>query len=407
MARALGDVGADPTPVGPPRSAPESRVRIDVTLVVDVLGRLAGAATSADVAAAGLPLLLEVAGVRGAAVVVRDGVRVVVLGSAGYDCGPMSPGGVFPLDAGLPMTEAVRTRRLVVQGSGPSWVAAPFGRGMSGALLLSLDVAPPEDPEQRFRLTRIARAIGDGLRRARDQERALGELAAVSGGLALPVAAPPGWEVAVRAVPQDGVAGGDVVLALDDDRGGTWLLAADVCGMGLAAAVVARSVHGVLSALTPFAADPGELLARADRALRTAVEPGRFVTAIAVRVTADRIEVAGAGHPPPLLLSAPSSLAVLDVDPGPPLALEVDAPAAWPVCCSAWSGDDLLLLHTDGLTDRRGPDGTLSVPPVDLVRGLPAGRPDQVADAVLAAAERVGPAADDVTLLVARRAAPV
>ena len=128
--------------------------RLDDALVLDVLSRLAGAGSAADVAAAVLAPLVELDGVRAACVVVRDGEDAVVVGSAGYDCDSMAPGARLPLGAGLPVTEAVRTGRTVVQGTGPSWAAVPSGRVRRGALLLSLTDPPPGDEPLR-RLERI------------------------------------------------------------------------------------------------------------------------------------------------------------------------------------------------------------------------------------------------------------
>lgn len=86
-------------------------VVLPVRVLVEALTQLAGAGDRLDVAEAALPLLLGLPGVRAAVVVERSGPDVVVQGSAGYDCGDMGPGARLPLDAGLPVTEAVRTDR--------------------------------------------------------------------------------------------------------------------------------------------------------------------------------------------------------------------------------------------------------------------------------------------------------
>ena len=187
----MGAVTAGDVPVSErlPAARVPSAARLDPALVVDVLARLAGADSTADIAAASLPPLLDLPGVRAACLVVRDGDDAVVVGSAGYDCGTMAPGARLPLDAGLPVTEAVRTGRRVVQGGGPSWIAVPYGRARRGALLLSLTVAPPADEESLRRLERVGRAVGDALHRAAEQERTFAELALVTSGLASPVVA--------------------------------------------------------------------------------------------------------------------------------------------------------------------------------------------------------------------------
>lgn len=387
---------AGTAPAGPRPRTP-SPAALDDALLVDVLSRLAAAGGRASVADAVLPALLEVPGVRAAALVLRDRDRVVIAGSAGYGCGPMSPGEALPLDAGLPVTEAVRTGRTVVQGTGPSWVAVPFG-GRAGALLLSMTTTPVQSTAELARLRRLARALGDALGRTGEQEQALAQLAVVTSRLGpLPL----GEGVTVRSLPYVGAVGGDVALCLPDGRGGRWLVVADVCGAGLPAAVLGRSVSATFTALAPYVDGPAALLAAADRALRSAVGPGLFVTALAVHEAEGVLHVATAGHPPPLLLTANEAVAV-ELDPGPPLALESDEQAARSEVAVLLPPDVVLLLHTDGLLDRRGPDGTRSADALALVAGRCIDDLELRADAVLAAADRHGAVADDVTLLLAR-----
>lgn len=406
MASSERDVAAVPAPGL--SAAAGVRAAFDAALVLEVLEQLVGAHGEQDVAAAALPPLLRVPGVRAAAVVVRERASAVVVGSAGYDCGSMAPGAALPLDAGLPVTEALRRRTVVVQGTGPSWVAVPFSgtRTRTGALLVSLDAPPPRSPAELWRLERIARAVGQGLRRAAADEQASAELALLRAGTTHLIASVPGWDVAVRCLPWDSGVSGDVVVCAPDGRGGHWWMVADVCGSGLAAAVVARTVHATLAALAEHADGPAALLAAAERALRPALPPDSFVTALVVRTVDGRLDVATAGHPPPVLLTAGGARTV-PVEPRPPLGVEaVDVPT----CRQASFGldaDAVLVLHTDGLLDRRGDDGPCDADLPTLLRGLPADDVQSLADAVLAAAGAVGVAGDDVSLLVARpRRAP-
>jgi hypothetical protein len=383
-----------PRPTAPP-SVPQP-ARLDDALLVDVLARLAAAGTPAAVAAAGLPLLLQVTGVRAAAVVLRDRSRVVVVGSAGYDCGTMAPGAVLPLDAGLPVTEAVRTGRPVARGSGPGWIAVPFG-GRAGALLLSLVSAPPSSSDELARLDRMARGLGDALVRAVEQEHEVSALAVVRGSLA---AGPVDGEVASRVLPHHGSVGGDVTICLPDDQGGRWLVVADVCGAGLPAAVVARTVQAAFTALAPVAGSAPALLSGVDRAVRRAAGTGLFVTALVAHQQGRRLHLASAGHPPPLLLH-PDGRHVLAVPAGLPLALESDDAGPWPQVELDVPDGAVLLLHTDGLVDRRGRHGPRSADPLALVGDQALDDLEALADGVLAAAAEVGDAGDDVTLLLA------
>jgi len=388
-------------PVGLPRQPGDAAFTLGLPLLADILAALAGADAASSVAAAGLPLLLDQPGVRACAVLVRTASDAVVLASAGYDCGIMAAGMTLPLDAGLPVTEAISTSRLVVRGTGPSWVAVPFGRRRTGALLLSLTSAPPGAADDLARLHRLARALGDALDRAGRQERAVVELADVALRLAPTVPAGTGLDVAVRCLPIEGVVGGDVALCLPDPRGGHWLFVADVCGAGLLGALTARSVATAAVAVAPFVDGPEQLLAAVERAVRPDVGAGSFVTAVAAHLTGGRLRVASAGHPPPLLLTS-TAAATLSLDPGEPLALEIGAGVARRTTTYDLPVDAVLLLHTDGLTERCTDAGTRVVEALELVPAGCDGSLDAVADRVLAAAQTAGEAGDDVSLLLVR-----
>ncbi len=388
-------------PVSLPRQAGDAAFTLGLPLLADVLAALAGADTAGGVAAAGLPLLLDQPGVRACAVLVRDAGHAVVLASAGYDCGAMAAGMTLPLDAGLPVTEAISTNRLVVRGTGPSWVGVPFGRRRTGALLLSLTGAPPAAVGDLARLQRLARALGDALERAGRQERAVVDLADVTRRLAPMALSGVGLDVAVRCLPVDGAVGGDVALCLPDSHGGHWLFVADVCGAGLLGALTAHGVVAAVAAVAPYADGPEQLLAAVERAVRSDVGAGSFVTAIAAHLAENRLRVASAGHPPPLLLTATGAVA-LAVEPGEPLALEIGAGGERPASTYDLAADAVLLLHTDGLTDRCTSAGTRVVEPCGLMADGCHGSLEQVADRVLAAAQSVGDAGDDVSLLLVR-----
>jgi hypothetical protein len=271
----------------------------------------------------------------------------------------------------------------------------PFRRRGAGALLLSLHGAPPEDLAP---VVALAHAVGQALERVRRTEGALADLAVLTAGAAPAVVDDPGPHAAVRSVPLEGSVGGDVLLTLPDGRDGSWFIVADVCGSGLAAALVGRSVATAVRALAPYARGPAELLCDLERSLRPVVVPGSFVTALAVHLAAGCAAVASAGHPPPLLLTA-SGATVLDVPTGLPIGLETGREEAYDAVSLVLPPDALLLLHTDGLGDREDAKGT---DPLSLLRGVPLGDPATVAYHVLAAAELAGPAADDVALMVVR-----
>lgn len=286
-------------PLEVPASRSPVRLLLTEALLTDLLACLAAAAGTAEVASACLPILAERPGVRAVAVARRSGRHAVILGSAGYDCLSMAAGAELPINAGLPLTEAIRTGRTVVYGSGPSWVAVPFGGGAAprGALLLSLDCAAPTASADLARLHRLGRALGDALHRAASVECAQAQLAAVTA--ALQPASADQTDVVVRCSAADGQVAGDVVLCMPDGRDGRWLVVADVVGTGLLAGLVGRSVRAAVRTAGPSAAGPAALLAAVEHGIADDVPPGCFVTALAVHLGADGVlTAASAGHPP-------------------------------------------------------------------------------------------------------------
>lgn len=398
-------------PVSRSRPAPRLRDLPDTLTfpehaLLDALSVIASAASRLDVAEAVSAVLLGLEGVRGVAVTQRRDGAAIVIGSAGYSCDAMAAGTRLPLDSGLPAVEAIRTGRLVRQGEGPGWLAAPFGRRTTapGALLLSLISAPMSQEADLTRLQRLATSLGTALTRAERFDRAAHDLAAVLAGLSPGLPADE-TTVAIRQAGRGGSLGGDIVLALPDGAGGEWLLAADVCGSGLPAATGAAAVRTAARALVPLADGPGHLLGLLDTALRSESLPGAFVTAVVVHVAGGRLRAGSAGHPAPLLLAGNGAVQ-LAVEPGPPLALETsDGLPPLPELETAAPAGGLLVLYTDGLTDRRGPNRA----ELDIAALLATHRteavdttPSRLADALVAAADAAGPAADDTSVLVSR-----
>ena len=106
------------------------------------------------------------------------------------------------------------------------------------------------------------------------------------------------------------------LFKLDDHRIGFFL--ADVCGHGVAAALLAVTVHRILSPGTGSAGllgsgqderalfhDPGRLLTEANRRISMRIEDGEYFTAVygVIDSQQNRLHYAGAGHPYPILIS--------------------------------------------------------------------------------------------------------
>jgi sigma-B regulation protein RsbU (phosphoserine phosphatase) len=141
-----------------------------------------------------------------------------------------------------------------------------------------------------------------------------------------------------------------------------WLALGDVCGKGPAAAALTTAVRYSLRALTLEDADPVSVLARLNEVL-LAGEPDasletRFTTIVlvALRPVAGglELEVASAGHPPPLLRRGCGAVQAIPVS-GMPVGLFPDL-VLGAVRLRLEPGD-ALLLYTDGATEARGQDG--------------------------------------------------
>jgi hypothetical protein len=382
-----GGAGTERRIVLPRAPAAPGALRVDTAVLVDALSLVAAADGAAEVGAAALRVLARLDGVR-AGLVARSphrGADPVVLTSFGYDCSTMGAGAVLPLSAGLPVTEAVRTGSTRVVGPGPSWVAVPAGAG--AALLLSLTGPPPSD-EGVDLLERLGAAAGAALTRAGRAEQARVDLLVLEQGLA--GAGPSGRGVLVHSRPFRGPLTGDVVEVVPDGAV-RWVLVADVAGRGHPAAVAADRLRAAFRAAAPGSAGPSAVLARLDRALAGGEED--FATALVLRAAGTSVTAATAGHPPPLLVPGGR----VAVPPAAPLGLRL--PGAW--LPAGESRLDLppggcLIAATDGLVDR-GVEVDLDAVVGALRPGL---APDALLDAVLAACEAIGPAEDDVTVLV-------
>ena len=222
----------------------------------------------------------------------------------------------------------------------------------------------------------------------------------------LPDAAPrmEGYDIAARCLPAEDV-GGDLFdfLPIHDDTLG--LAVADASGHGLGAALAARDVAvGLRMAMHPEASLTNAI-GRLNRVVHHGTLGGSFVSLFYGELSPDgTLLYVNAGHPPPLVLG-PAGSRLLDhgdivLGPRPEVRFRRHVHRIEP--------GERLVAYTDGIVERRAPDGSLFG-----VAGLEAavraaGRADaeEVAASVLATAARFGaqaPWEDDATVLVAHR----
>ena len=146
-----------------------------------------------------------------------------------------------------------------------------------------------------------------------------------------------------------------------ETRPRTWLVAiGDVCGRGAEAAVLVGSVRNRLRVLAAAGMRPAQVLAELNRSLVREGLGGKFLTlcCLEVRPAPGRAEVtmSAGGHPLPLVRRANGRVETVGRA-GPLLGVFPGVNCGQ--CVIELGPDDLLLLYTDGLIERRGVDPRL------------------------------------------------
>jgi PAS domain S-box-containing protein len=208
-------------------------------------------------------------------------------------------------------------------------------------------------------------------------------------------------EISVSYLPAaEGALGGDWydVVPLADGR--LILAIGDVVGHGVAAATSTGRLRAGLQLCALDGDGPSEILLRLNRYLHWAAD-AEMATLSVVRYdpSTGALELASAGHPPPLVLDDRGPH-YLDHDPGPPL--RATSSAVYRTTRAQLPADGTLLLYTDGLIERRREPidvglGRLLAATQGPVRGL-----DQFTEQILDALLPDRRADDDVALVLLR-----
>ncbi len=135
-------------------------------------------------------------------------------------------------------------------------------------------------------------------------------------------------------------------IAVDENRAG--FLVADVTGHGVPAALIASMIKVAIQSLTPYAADPREVLNGLNRILFARLR-SQLVSAAYLWVDTEKRKAlySAAGHPP--LLSWRGGKVERVESNG--LLLGVLPDAEYPVCEMAIQAGDRFLLYTDGVSE--------------------------------------------------------
>ena len=146
------------------------------------------------------------------------------------------------------------------------------------------------------------------------------------------------------------VGGGDVFGVWTLPSGAVAVLIGDVSGKGLEVAAASAMVRFFVEARAWDTESPAEVLAQANRILRTRLRRGGFATAFLAVVQDGRVRYCNAGHPPPCLLRADGSSQPL---PGSGLPLGIEADGQHEEREVAMELGDVLFAATDGLLETR------------------------------------------------------
>lgn len=164
-----------------------------------------------------------------------------------------------------------------------------------------------------------------------------------------------GCEIGIYFRP-DGWVSGDYVDVLPMTGGQTFFCAADVCGKGLSAAMLATALRSAVRCLLADGMDLSEVMERLNDHLCQSLPPASFVTMFAAMVHHGTGEVwyVNAGHPPAWVLREDGRRRLFGENGHPPLGIDRMAMSERH---ERLRNDELLVLYTDGCVDRAGSDG--------------------------------------------------
>jgi PAS domain S-box-containing protein len=228
----------------------------------------------------------------------------------------------------------------------------------------------------------------------------------------------PGLELRTRYQPgqERALLGADFFDALPLADGTVALLIGDVAGHGPDEAAVGVALRSAWRALVLTGHDPADLLDGLDKVLacnRQSEELYATVCCCWIHPDHDRVTIALAGHPPPLLARG-GQVRVVEVPSGPGLGI-VDEPYPWEAGELELAGAWTLLCYTDGLVEGRSAPGAVERFGIEAVAGAAAGLlghgagTDEVLDGLLDVVHVAngGDLSDDVAILcVSRTDAP-
>jgi PAS domain S-box-containing protein len=220
-------------------------------------------------------------------------------------------------------------------------------------------ITPLKDPSGE--VTHFVSVIKDVTERVSRQAREMEMSCAarVQRGL-YPPAPPaiPGFDIAGAVWPAK-MTGGDYFDYLQMPGDALGIAIGDVCGHGLASALIMATTRAYLRPVAALHDDPGTILARVNTFLHGDLQHDRqFVTLFLARLdpAARALVYASAGHPPAHVLDKNGTVKVTLQSTSRPLGLfgQICSPTSESLTLEP---GDLLVLLTDGVTEAEAPDG--------------------------------------------------
>ncbi len=213
-----------------------------------------------------------------------------------------------------------------------------------------------------------------------------------------------GWDIAYHYEPA-GPVSGDYCDLIPADGGQVYFVVADIEGKGVAAAMLMSHLRAMLRALVPLGFPLDQLMERAGRIFCESTLSTHFATLVCGRANpSGDVEIANAGHPPPLVIRA-GGVEAIDAD-GLPIGMFRHSRFS-PRTVRLAPGD-MLLLYTDGLLEAVDHEGAeygaarLSARAAALFRQPPAAAVESYVQDVTAFRGARGPA-DDLTIMAVQR----
>lgn len=261
--------------------------------------------------------------------------------------------------------------------------------------------------EDQTLLTVLAGRLSQGLQRVHQVDQQRETALALQHAILGPADLPPGFAVRYQAASRPLQVGGDWYDVVDVEDGRIALVVGDCVGHGLAAAAVMGQVRSACRALLFDNPSPSAALARMDR-FAARLPGARCTTAVCAVLNPDTGELvySSAGHPPPILVHADSTIEMLDDGHTIALGLRQDWPR--PEARVIMPRGATLLLYTDGLVERRGVALEQGISrAAGLVRDLNACTLEDVANQIMSRLAPSGGYQDDVAVLLYRHPAPL